>query len=109
MKQMLERIMARYGCTVLWCHEGKARNIRAFFQPVTSRSWQKLKREVFPLGHVPTGMYVYIGSEAYELREGDFLTVEGSEYVVRRTEVICHRDGPLYRWGLCARKGREEV
>ena len=109
MKQMLERIMGRYGTRMGWTHGEESREIRAFFQPVTSRSWQKLKREMFPLGHIPTGMYVYIGPDAYPIAEGDFLTVGDAEYVLRRAEVICCCDGPMYRWGLCARKGREEV
>ena len=56
MKQMLERIMNRYGSRIQWIHGKESREIRAFFQLVTSRSWQKLKREVFPLGQSPTGM-----------------------------------------------------
>jgi hypothetical protein len=54
-------------------------------------------------------MYVYIGPEGYEIQEGDFLTVGDREYVLRRAETICDQDGPIYRWGLCARKGRDEV
>ena len=109
MKQMLERIMNRYGTRIRWTHGVESREIRAFFQPVTSRSWQKLKREVFPLGQIPTGMYVYIGPEGYGIQEGDFLTVGDREYVLRRAETICDQDGPVYRWGLCARKGRDEA
>ena len=109
MKQMLERIMDRYGTRIQWTHGQACREIRAFFQPVTSRSWQKLKREVFPLGQIPTGMYVYIGPEGYPVQEGDCLTVGDLEYVLRRTEVICYQNGPVYRWGVCARKGRDEV
>ena len=109
MKQMLERIMDRYGTRIRWTHGQACWEIRAFFQPVTSRSWQKLKREMFPMGHIPTGMYVYIGPEGYPVQEGDCLTVGDLEYVLRRTEVICYQDGPVYRWGVCARKGRDEV
>ena len=108
-KQMLERFMSRYGSRMVWLHDGKTESVQGFFQPVTSRSWQKLKREVFPLGQIPTGMYVYIGPERYPVREGDFLKVGDTEYVLRRAEVIYHRDGPLYRWAVCARKGNEEV
>lgn len=100
--------MTRYGTQIRWTHDEKSREIRAFFQPVTSRSWQKLKQEVFPLGQIPTGMYVYIGPEDACVQEGDFLTVGDAEYVLRRAEAICYRDGPVYRWGICTRKGRDE-
>lgn len=101
--------MTRYGTQILWHHGGKGKQIRGFFQPVTSRSWQKLKREVFSMGYIPTEMYVYIGPESCAVQEGDFLTVGDREYVLRRTEVLYDRNGPLYRWGLCVRKGRNEV
>ena len=108
MKQMLERIIVRYGCTIQWTHQQQEREIRGFFQPVTSRSWQKLKREVFPLGQVPTEMYVYIGSAAYDVQEGDSLQVGTQVYILRRAEDIFYQDGVLYRWGVCARKGGSE-
>ena len=101
--------MDRYGTRILWTHGEQSQYLRGFFQPVTSRSWQKLKREMFPLGHIPTGMYVYIGPEGAKIQEGDFLKVGDAEYVLRRTEELFYQDGPLYRWGLCARKGREEA
>ena len=109
MQRMVSRILKQYGSAVTLQKSDGSYEVRAFFQPVTSRSWQKLKREVFPLGQIPTGMYVYIGPEGYEIQEGDFLTVGDREYVLRRAETICDQDGPVYRWGLCARKGRDEA
>lgn len=105
MDLVLERIMNRYGTEILWQHDGVEEALRGFFQPVTSRSWQKLLREVAPLGEVSTGLYVYIGPVSRELGPGDGLRVGSRQYHVRRTEVIYDRAGPAYLWALCVRKG----
>ena len=99
--------MDRYGTAMIWQHDGKEEALRGFFQPVTSRSWQKLLREVTPLGAVSTGLYVYIGSSDREVREGDLLRLGNRNYQVRRTEILYDRAGPVYLWALCARKGGE--
>lgn len=107
MVNVLERIMDRYGTAMVWHHDGKEEALRGFFQPVTSRSWQKLLREVTPLGSVSTGLYVYIGPMSRVIQAGDMLTLGQRSYRVRRTEIIYDRAGPAYLWALCARKGGE--
>lgn len=105
MEAVLERIIERYGTDVLWQHDGQEEALRGFFQPVTSRSWQKMLREMSPLGEVSTSMYVYIGVAFRELNPGDLLTVGQRRYRVRRTEILCDHRGPAYLWALCERKG----
>lgn len=105
MTALLERIIERYGTEIVWRTDQGERTVRGFCQPVTSRSWQKMKREVFPLGEVPVGLYVYIGQVCNEIRPGDRLVLGRREYQIRRTEIIYDSKGPAYRWGLCAQKG----
>lgn len=107
MVNVLERIMDRYGTAMVWYHNGKEEALRGFLQPVTSRSWQKLLREVTPLGAVSTGLYVYFGPVSGEIQPGDLLGLGDRSYQVRRTEIIYDRAGPAYLWALCARKGGE--
>ena len=107
MVNVLERIMDRYGTAMVWHHDGVEEALRGFCQPVTSRSWQKLLREVTPMGAVSTGLYVYIGPVSREIRAGDMLGLGERSYQVRRTEIIYDRAGPAYLWALCARKGGE--
>ena len=97
--------MDRYGTDMVWQHDGVEEALRGFFQPVTSRSWQKLLREVAPLGEVSTGLYVYIGPMSRELQPGNELQVGQRSYHVRRTEIIYGHTGPAYLWALCVRKG----
>ena len=105
MELVLERIVDRYGTDILWQHEGKEEALRGFFQPVTSRSWQKMLREVSPLGEVSTALYIYSGAVSRELNPGDLLTVGRRDYRVRRTEILYDHQGPAYLWALCERKG----
>ena len=105
METLLERIINRYGTEMIWKSKTGERVIRGFFQPVTSRSWQKMKREMTPLGEVPIGLYVYIGTMSNELCSDDRLLLGKREYQVRRTEIIYDSQGGAYRWGLCAQKG----
>ena len=106
MRALLERIMERYGTAMIWRNDEGEIPIRGFLQPVTSRSWQKMERAMFPLGAVPIGVYVYLGSMAHEVEEGDWLVLGKREYYVRRMEIIYDAQGGDYRWGLCAQKGR---
>lgn len=105
MELVLERILERYGTELIWIHGGCEEPVRGFFQPVTSRSWQKLLRQVTPLGEASTGRYVYIGSASRELQAGDSLRVGQREYRVRRTEWIYDHEGPAYLWALCVQRG----
>lgn len=107
MVNLMERIMERYGTAMIWSHDGKEEALRGFFQPVTSRSWQKLLREVTPLGAVSTGRHIYIGSISRQVRPGDMLRLGDREYRISQTEILYDRAGPAYLWALCARKGGE--
>lgn len=105
MEQVLERIIDRYGTGVIWTHEGKRKVVRGFFQPVTSRSWQKLLRQETPLGDAPTGLYVFLGAVSDGLVAGDEIQVEQRHYRIRRTEYIFDSEGPVYLWALCVQRG----
>jgi hypothetical protein len=104
MEALLERIIGRYGTPMIWTCAAGERTIRGFLQPAISRSWQKLDREIAPLGEINMGVYVYIGSMANTIAEGDWLTLGNRKYQIRRTEIICDSHGGAYRWGLCAQK-----
>ena len=103
MQQMIGKILNTYGVSIKRTAEDVT--YRGFFQPVTSRSWQKLLRQVTPLGEASTGLYVYIGAVSKELRSGDGLRLGQREYYVRKTELIYDHQGAAYLWALCVRKG----
>lgn len=108
MRGMVSKILRQYGSAVTLHKAEEVYQIRAFFQPVRSKSWQYLEGEYSPLGEIPRGQYVYIGPAEPAAAEGDALTVEGQEYWIRRSEMILDREGPVYCWGMCVEKGGED-
>ncbi len=105
MESVMERIMERYGTALVWQHGSAEEVLRGFLQPVTSRSWQTLLREIAPLGEVSRGMYIFLGPVSKPVQSGDGLVLADRHYRVRRTEILYDRGGPAYIWALCAREG----
>lgn len=109
MRGMVDKILQQYGTRMtLTCEDGE-RTVRGFFQPVQSKSFQNMIHVEHPLGLVERGQYVYIGSAAETVQEGDGLEVDGREYVVRRTEPYYYGSEAVYIWGLCAEKGGDDA
>ena len=109
MEQMISKILNTYGAAVTLCRGGTDYEIRAFFQPVRSKSWSYLDGEYSPLGEIPRGQYVYIGPVEPAAEVGDSLMVGNKGYWLRRTELIYDANGPVYCWGMCVEKGGEDT
>lgn len=109
MVRMVGKILNTYGAAVTLRHGDEPYAIRAFFQPVRSKSWQYLEGDYSPLGEIPRGQYVYIGPVEPAAEAGDTLTVDGKDYWLRRTELVRDSGGPVYCWGMCVEKGGEDT
>ena len=108
-RKMVEKILNTYGAAVTLLHSGTEYEIRAFFQPVRSKSWSYLSGEYSPLGEVPRGQYVYIGPVEPRAEVGDTVAVGEKRYWLRRSELIQDANGPVYCWGMCVEKGGEDT
>ena len=108
MRRMISKILRYYGVPAVLVHEGERVELRIFFQPSMSKSWDSMDPIVGPLGQLPGGQYLYIGPAEQEISQGDEVTVGGNAYILRRVEKYLDRDGPVYRWALCVRKGGED-
>lgn len=102
MRRMVEKILKQYGSEMILNEETK---IRGFFQPVLSKSFQNMVSLETPLGEIPRGQYVYIGSASTAVAEGDTLQHGSRSYVFRRVEAYDYCGSPAYIWGLCVEKG----
>lgn len=109
MQQMVGKILETYGSAVTLQREENSFAIRAFFQPVRSKSWQYLEGNYSPLGEIPRGQYVYIGPVEPKAEAGDTLIVDDKSYWLRRTELVRDSNGPVYCWGMCVEKGGEDT
>ena len=105
MLHVISNILEAYGTLVKLSRGSAEYEVRAFFQPVRSKSWSYLDGQYSPLGEVPRGQYVYIGPVDPAAQVGDSLTVDNRGYWVRRTELIRDGSGPVYCWGMCVEKG----
>ena len=100
-------IMERYGVPLTLCRGTESWQVRAFFQPVRSKSWDYSDSNYSPLGEIPRGRYIYIGPVEPELREDMEVTAGEKHCVVRSVHLIAGDNGPVYCWALCVEKGRE--
>ena len=105
MRKMAEGIFRQYGTAMTLTGSGGERKVRAFFQPVRSKSWQSMVDAATPLGEIPRGQYVYMGPADVAVAVGDRLEVQGRTYLFRRVEPYCYGDEAVYVWGLCVEKG----
>ena len=109
MRTAVEKLIRGLGTVVKIRHEGKIVNTVGIFMPTTSRSWQNMQNVYSELGEAPRGQYNYIGCMEPVVEKGDLLDVGDRRYLMRRAEVIYDSRGPLYRWGLCVERGREDA
>lgn len=105
MRQLVQRLLARWGTEMTLVHGGKEICIRAMLQHTKSKSWQNMEKQMSLLGRIPGGQYVYIGPAQPAAQTGDRLLLGGNEYELRRVEPVWFRNQPMYCWGLCVRKG----
>lgn len=109
MRRMVDKILKQYGSAVSLHKSDGTYEVRGFFQPVRSKSWQYLEGDYSPLGEIPRGQYVYIGPAEPGAEAGDTVTVGGKAYWIRRCEQILDGKGPVYCWGMCVEKGGEDT
>jgi hypothetical protein len=55
MRKMAEGIFRQYGTAMVLISGDTEKQIRGFFQPVRSKSWQSMVNAATPLGEIPRG------------------------------------------------------
>lgn len=108
MRRMLEKILRYYGSRVTVCTNGVEKTVRAFLQPVTSKSWQNMEHMHLPAGEIPRGQYLYIGPVDVPVLGCQYLKLGDKRYRVRRCDTLMIGDEELYRWALCVEGGYDE-
>ena len=102
MRKAIESVMNRYGVTVEVRHLGVSQWVKAFFQPIMTKSAKMIST---PLGMAPQGDYQYMGPADQEVQANDTIVIDGAEYLVTRAEEIRDENGIMYRWAVCKRNG----
>ena len=105
MRKIAAGIFQQYGTAMTVTGRAGQQNLRGFFQPVRSKSWQSMVNAATPLGEIPRGQYVYMGPAEVAVENGDQLALQGKTYLFRRVEPYYYGDEVVYIWGLCVEKG----
>ena len=109
MRELLDAILTGYGSTMSVLREdGSQESVRAFLQPVSSKSWQNMRAAVRSLGEIAPGQFVYIGPAQTAISESDRIVLNGERYQMRRAEVLQLADETLYVWGLAVKDGGDD-
>ncbi len=105
MKKLIDSLIRTYGNDVRIMHDGDTYNSKAFFQLVTSKSWQNMERMIPSIGEVPRGQFLYLGPADIPLVGYDSIEMDGRLFIVRRADAILYRSQRLFIWGLCVEGG----
>lgn len=108
MRALVEMLLQQYGSNVTVVNEDGSTTVRAFLQPVTSKSWQNMERMIPNGGQIPRGQYLLICPCDADIREADHLRFLGKKYLLRRVDVIACADEELFQWGLLVEGGRND-
>lgn len=108
MKWLIQTLIRRYGSSVKAVFPENTTLVRAFLQPVTSKSWQNMDHMIPTGGQVPRGQFLYIGPPNLDILKAEHLELDGRYFLVRRADTIVFDDQRLFLWGLCVEGGRAD-
>ena len=83
MKRRIAALIRRYGSSVQAVFPDRTEIVRAFLQPVTSRSWQNMDHMIPTGGEVPRGQFLYIGPPELDIRGAEHLYLAGDRKSTR--------------------------
>lgn len=107
MKDVIKRLIEVYGNDMTIRSDSVETQTRAFFQLVTSKSWQNMERMIPSIGEVPRGQFLYLGPTEVQLKAYDSIKIDGRTFLVRRADAIWYRSDRIFIWGLCVEGGGE--
>ena len=105
MKELITRLIERYGNEVTITANRVEHKAKAFLQLVTSKSWQNMERMLPTAGEVPRGQFLYLGPADVPLSGYDTIEMDGRIFIVRRADPIVYRSERIFIWGLCVEGG----
>lgn len=111
MRNMVEKILKTYGTsTTLIRQDGRVFELKALLQPRKALSQRNAIRRISPLGEILGDTYLFICSADCGADVGDLLVQrENIRYELRQVEKVMYKDDPIYMWGLCVQKGRDNA
>ncbi len=109
MKRMVDGILRQYGTVMTLVQDGVQKEIRGFFHPFRSTSWQNIVNVASPIGEISRRQYMFIGPADLEIWEMDTLILGNRHYLFRRIEPYYYGEELVYQWAMCVEKGVNEI
>ena len=100
LKGYLDRVLERFGYTVLITKSGRTRAAKAFVQPLRRRHRLYINERYIPAGYFDNRYLLYIGSPAYPLEEGMRVECGGEGYRVVTAEEYGSHNETVYIWAI---------
>jgi len=100
LKTVFERLIKRFGDTVLLGAAEEKTSVRAFLQPVTSLDKRYYKEVVTEVGTVSEMRYLYLGPAEYDVAAFDTLICRSREFEAVSSEVVYGGNEPICCWAL---------
>ena len=97
MRSMLEKVLRRYGQTVVLCREGGEETIVAFMQPAAENQ-EKVPSTVTSIGWLDRRRWLYLGQA--ELHGGDRVNWENKTLRVRSSRPYYIGDQLTHWWAM---------
>lgn len=101
----MDRLFQKFGQQAILYTKSGYFYIQVIYQSVNSRFWQNMEHVYSPLGRIPRGQYLFMLPVGVKAQEGDFMSLQGKEYDIRKLETMYLGSKPIYLWSLCVEKG----
>jgi hypothetical protein len=105
MDRWMDRLFEKFGQQAILYTKNGYFYIRVIYQSVNSRFWQNMEHVYSPLGRIPRGQYLFILPAGVKAQEGDYMTLQGREFDIRKMENMYLGSKAIYVWSLCVEKG----
>ena len=100
MKTVFERIVKRFGQTVLLASPEERAEACAFLQPVTSLD-KRYYRDIVTEAGIVSGMrYLYLGPAEHELSRFDTIICRDREFEAVSSEIVYSGSDPVCCWAV---------
>lgn len=109
MRQMIERILRKYGTPLLLRRIDGDTTIYGLMQHTASLGWKNMQPVYSPLGEVPRGQYLLMLPVEPTLEKGDVFKKDDRWFIVRRVEKMWHGDEAIYCWCLSEEGGNTGI
>lgn len=104
-KKAIEALLETYGSAMQRQRGAESVNFWGFLQPVRVTGLSEVRRQADILGEEAVERFRFVSPPEPEVREGDFLLLQGRKFRVCRCQGYFEKDTMVCRQGVCMEVG----